>query len=81
VFELFQVEFELSSSAHIERLEGNTYTVDMCNIDNEIQPKNRQVVWNQDDQMVSYSYKKFEREDILCWHALRVCLDGMRIAE
>jgi zinc finger SWIM domain-containing protein 3 len=37
MFELFQAEFELSGSAHIECLEGNTYTVGMCDIDNEIQ--------------------------------------------
>jgi zinc finger SWIM domain-containing protein 3 len=72
VFELFQAEFELVGSAHIEGLEGNTYTVGMYDIDSEIQLKSRQVVWNRDDQIVSCSCKKFEREGILCWHALKV---------
>jgi hypothetical protein len=43
IFELFQVEFELSGSAHIECREG-TYTVGMCDIDNETQWKSRQVI-------------------------------------
>jgi zinc finger SWIM domain-containing protein 3 len=66
VFELFQVEFELSGSAHIELLKGKTYTVGMCDIDNEIQPKSRQVVWNEDDQTILCSCKKFERDGIFC---------------
>jgi hypothetical protein len=44
IFELFQAEFELSGSAHIECLKGNTYTVGMCDIDNETQWKSRQVI-------------------------------------
>ncbi|KAJ3701127.1 hypothetical protein LUZ61_004832 [Rhynchospora tenuis] len=72
VFELFQAEFELSGSAHIECLEGNTFTVAMCDIDNEIPRKSGQVVWIREDQTVSCSCKKFEREGILCWHILKV---------
>jgi hypothetical protein len=44
ILELFQAEFELSGSAHIECLKGNTYTVGMCDIDNETQWKSRQVI-------------------------------------
>ncbi|KAJ4765730.1 Protein FAR1-RELATED SEQUENCE 5 [Rhynchospora pubera] len=72
VFELFQAEFELSGSAYIEGLEGDTYTVAMCDIDNETPHKSGQVVWTREDQTVSCSCKKFEREGILCWHALKV---------
>ncbi|KAJ1692837.1 hypothetical protein LUZ63_009535 [Rhynchospora breviuscula] len=72
VFELFQAEVELSMSAHIECLEGNTYTVVMYGIDNEALQKRRQVVWTRENQMISCSCKKFERVGILCWHALKV---------
>ncbi|KAJ1689547.1 hypothetical protein LUZ63_013702 [Rhynchospora breviuscula] len=72
VFELFQAEFELSCSANIECLEGNIYTVVMCDIDNETPYKSGQVVWTREDQTVLCSCKKFEREGILCWHALKV---------
>ncbi|KAJ1700267.1 hypothetical protein LUZ63_000046 [Rhynchospora breviuscula] len=34
--------------------------------------KSGQVVWTREDQMILCSCKKFEREDILCWHALKV---------
>lgn len=45
----------------------------MCDINNVNRLyKSRQVVWNRDDQTVSCSCKKFERECILCWHALKV---------
>ncbi|KAJ1686149.1 hypothetical protein LUZ63_017539 [Rhynchospora breviuscula] len=72
VFELFQEEFELSTSAHIKCLEGNMYTVAMCDIDKENPRKSGQVVWTREDQTVLCSCKKFEREGILCWHALKV---------
>ncbi|KAJ4767531.1 Protein FAR1-RELATED SEQUENCE 5 [Rhynchospora pubera] len=72
VFELFQEQFELSGSTHIECLEGDTYTVAMCSIDNKTPHKSRQVVWNRDDQTITCSCKKFERDGILCCHALKV---------
>ncbi|KAJ4790327.1 hypothetical protein LUZ62_041573 [Rhynchospora pubera] len=72
VFELFQAEVELSMLAHIECLEGNTYTVGKYDIDNKTPYKSRQVIWTREDQMVSCSCKKFERVGILCWHALKV---------
>ncbi|KAJ4776725.1 Protein FAR1-RELATED SEQUENCE 5 [Rhynchospora pubera] len=72
VFELFQAEVELSMLAHIECLEGSTYTVGKFAVDNETSYKSRQVIWNRDDQMISCSCKKFERVGILCWHALKV---------
>ncbi|KAJ4750449.1 Protein FAR1-RELATED SEQUENCE 5 [Rhynchospora pubera] len=72
VFELFQTEVELSVLAHIECLEGNSYTVGKSAFDNEATCKSRQVVWIRESQMVSCSCKKFERVGILCWHALKV---------
>ncbi|KAJ4745015.1 FAR1-related sequence 1 [Rhynchospora pubera] len=72
VLELFQTEVELSMLAHIECLEGNTYTVGKSAFDNETPCKSRQVVWIREGQMVSCSCKKFERVGILCWHALKV---------
>ncbi|KAJ3684859.1 hypothetical protein LUZ61_014023 [Rhynchospora tenuis] len=72
VFELFQAEFELSGSAYIECQEGNMYMVAMCEIENETPYKSGRVVWTREDQTMSCSCKKFEREGILCWHALKV---------
>ncbi|KAJ3687637.1 hypothetical protein LUZ61_016801 [Rhynchospora tenuis] len=72
MFNLFQEEFELSTSAHIRSIDGNMYTVAMCKIDKENPRKSGQVVWNREDQMILCSCKKFEREGILCWHALKV---------
>ncbi|KAJ1698237.1 hypothetical protein LUZ63_006749 [Rhynchospora breviuscula] len=72
VLELFQAEVELSMLAHIECLEGNTYTVGKSAFDNKTPCKSRQVVWIREGQMVSCSCKKFEGVGILCWHALKV---------
>ncbi|KAJ4758874.1 Protein FAR1-RELATED SEQUENCE 5 [Rhynchospora pubera] len=73
ILELFQKEFELSGSTYIEAVDGYTYTIGMCNINNkECSNKSRQVIWNRDDQSIVCSCKKFERVGILCCHALKV---------
>ncbi|KAJ3706507.1 hypothetical protein LUZ61_010212 [Rhynchospora tenuis] len=73
IFELFKKEYELSGSAYIEAINGNTFLIGMCNIDDEeCSNKSRQVVWNRDDQSIACSCKKFERVGILCCHALKV---------
>ncbi|KAJ4795581.1 Protein FAR1-RELATED SEQUENCE 5 [Rhynchospora pubera] len=73
IFELFQKECELSGSAYIESIDGNIYTVGMCNINvEEPSRKSRQVVWNRDEQTIVCSCKKFERVGILCCHAIKV---------
>jgi zinc finger SWIM domain-containing protein 3 len=73
LFELFQAEFELSGSAQIKSLSGNSYTVGMCDVTNtNLLFKSRQVTWSRDDQTISCSCKKFEIEGILCWHALKL---------
>jgi hypothetical protein len=67
IFELFQVKFELSGSVKIEYLFGNSYTVAMCDVTNaNCLFKSRQVIWNQDYQIILCSCKKFEREDFFC---------------
>ncbi|KAJ3699710.1 hypothetical protein LUZ61_003415 [Rhynchospora tenuis] len=73
IFELFQKEYELSGSAYIENIDGNTFFVGMCNINSEeCSNKTRQVVWNRGDQSIACCCKKFERMGILCCHALKV---------
>jgi zinc finger SWIM domain-containing protein 3 len=73
LFELFQAEFELSGSAQVESLSDNSYMIGMCDVTNtNLLFKSRQVIWSRDDQTISCSCKKFEREGILCWHALKV---------
>ncbi|KAJ3708495.1 hypothetical protein LUZ61_012200 [Rhynchospora tenuis] len=73
IFELFQKEYELSGSAYIESIDGNTFLVGMCNINSEECSGSRILgIWNRDDQSIMCSCKKFERVGFLCCHALKV---------
>ncbi|KAJ1683611.1 hypothetical protein LUZ63_021171 [Rhynchospora breviuscula] len=81
VFELFQAEVELSMSAHIECLEGNTYTVVMYGIDNEALRKRRQVlVFCEDIKVMSPRYV-LNRWTKAAKDVIIVDIEGRRVIE